>query len=1153
MLQKFRKLLIGLVTLSLGLGGVIATESPSQAALDAKTFDPGLIISDLVFDDWGTMNATQIQKFLEARVPTCTDNDGGPKCLRNYKENISGSYAIRGSLHSYSLHICADVPAATNQSAAQIISAVATACRINPRVLLVTLQKEQGLVTAADPTTYMYKAAMGYGCPDSAPQICGQDSNSSSRLFWQMYRAGWQLRWYGDPRGSFTYLKPGKTINMGYHPSSSCGKKSFKLKSQATAKLYYYTPYTPNAAALNNLWGSGDSCSAYGNRNFWRQFWTWFGSPVAGSYIIKTSANETFLVNQDTQKRYKITDETLIEDFDPLGPVGSISESFMATFTDAGDLKSLVQDQSTQKRYLILDGFKYEVTTALQATGLGLDWANAPVLTSVQLSNFDVMAFGKSATSGEVFMLQGETKALVRDSALLKTLAPLGGTALMSDAMLGQFTLVDPVSDLLQDTAGLRYDIVDGKKVPVASSAVATALGFDWNNATQIATAQLAKVTTASFIKVVGATSTYLISEGKKRLVGSKLSASVSGFGSTATVTSDYLNRFPAGADLTQLLRTSATDYWYVNGSQKFKATTSQASAMGLDVNKAALVTTTQMATLSSPILMKATGGTTTYLVDGYLNKHPLDDADLTVYSSLGSVGTVPSAYLDAFTSKVNPRRFVNGDDGFHYYLAAGKRYRVSSAAVAAEYAPTTFTGTPSFAGLPSLSSTELTKYTVASTTKYLTTYATGTTGNFIVDDGKRREVLDAASSTAFYGATPTASVLGATGITSLPLGTPVISGSTFVKATDKSSYGLVVGNTYYSMPEAMFTDVFTSDAWNVGKSTGSLSVASLAKLTQGTQISPFVTNESQGYVVTGSGKQRITDLQNITDSITTLPTSVMSLINQVGGDPITTPIVVKDAKTSQNYVIANKVKRAGFDSEESVAISALQQSTTRTWPTYVLSAIKNGSAFIAPGTIVKVKESGNIYVIDGWARGLRLSSTVVAAFAPKTIKTVTRANLSAYNTLGVLGWQKVTCGSATYLMDAGKLTQIDASAVTAWPGQAVTLDPATCARYTITPDRLGLFVSNSKTKYKLVDGALKPIRTEAEYTALLGNGLAAVGISKSLTNSLPKLNPTSYVVVKGDTLYKVAVAFKTTRATLRTLNGLTTDVLRVGQVLRLP
>ena len=35
---------------------------------------------------------------------------------------------------------------------------------------------------------------------------------------------------------------------MQYHPETSCGSAKFTIRNQATANLYNYTPYAPNAA-----------------------------------------------------------------------------------------------------------------------------------------------------------------------------------------------------------------------------------------------------------------------------------------------------------------------------------------------------------------------------------------------------------------------------------------------------------------------------------------------------------------------------------------------------------------------------------------------------------------------------------------------------------------------------------------------------------------------------------------------------------------------------------------------------------------------------------------------------------------------------------------------------------------------------------------
>ena len=53
----------------------------------------------------------------------------------------------------------------------------------------------------------------------------------------------------------------GRSVAVQYNPSSSCGAKSITIKNKATATLYYFTPYQPNASALAAGWGTGNGCS----------------------------------------------------------------------------------------------------------------------------------------------------------------------------------------------------------------------------------------------------------------------------------------------------------------------------------------------------------------------------------------------------------------------------------------------------------------------------------------------------------------------------------------------------------------------------------------------------------------------------------------------------------------------------------------------------------------------------------------------------------------------------------------------------------------------------------------------------------------------------------------------------------------------------
>jgi hypothetical protein len=236
---------------------------PADAA-NASGFDAGNIISDANFYNSGSMDAGQLQAFIIGQGANCTNNGSIP-CLKNLTVGIP---AIAANAQ------CASVSPSSGRTAGDAIAIVAEACGISPQVLLVLIEKEQSIVTTAKPSSWMYAETAGFACPDSAP--CNEDY---SGFFSQIYAAAKQFQIYRQYPGSFNY-QAGRNNNIQYSPTASCGTKLVYIQNVATASLYDYTPYTPNAAALANLYGIGDGCSAYGNRNFWRIYTDWFGDPT---------------------------------------------------------------------------------------------------------------------------------------------------------------------------------------------------------------------------------------------------------------------------------------------------------------------------------------------------------------------------------------------------------------------------------------------------------------------------------------------------------------------------------------------------------------------------------------------------------------------------------------------------------------------------------------------------------------------------------------------------------------------------------------------------------------------------------------------------------------------------------------------------------
>lgn len=269
---------------------IIVVFPSRSSALSGSEFNAGKIIDDAVFYNANSMNTTQIQVFLNSKVPSCDTNgtqmynstqtraqwaaaNGRPlppyTCLKDYSQNVPT--IINGGSD-----LCKTSVSGGVKSAAQIIYEVGQACGINPQVLIVLLQKEQSLITDTWPWPTQYQAATGYGCPDTAP--CDAEFYG---YFNQVYQAAKAYRRYEANPNSYNY-KANRNNFIYYNPNlAGCGGSNVFIQNQATASLYIYTPYQPNAAALNNLYGTGDSCSAYGNRNFWRMFNDWFGSTYA--------------------------------------------------------------------------------------------------------------------------------------------------------------------------------------------------------------------------------------------------------------------------------------------------------------------------------------------------------------------------------------------------------------------------------------------------------------------------------------------------------------------------------------------------------------------------------------------------------------------------------------------------------------------------------------------------------------------------------------------------------------------------------------------------------------------------------------------------------------------------------------------------------
>lgn len=153
------------------------------------------LITDEEFTDSKAMSAQQLQAFFE---------DTG-SFLADYKEG--------------------------GRTAAQIIDQAAKAHEINPRVILATLQKENGMVSrSVEPKKWVMRSAMGYAYDDG-----GSTAGKHSTFAYQIDKGTELLH---------ELFEEGKQVNFPAKMVVDYGTRRLPINNAATWSLMRYTPHT---------------------------------------------------------------------------------------------------------------------------------------------------------------------------------------------------------------------------------------------------------------------------------------------------------------------------------------------------------------------------------------------------------------------------------------------------------------------------------------------------------------------------------------------------------------------------------------------------------------------------------------------------------------------------------------------------------------------------------------------------------------------------------------------------------------------------------------------------------------------------------------------------------------------------------------------
>ncbi|KAA0205513.1 hypothetical protein EDM68_05555 [Candidatus Uhrbacteria bacterium] len=412
----------------------------------ANGFNPDLILHDADIFDANGMSLPQLRAFLASRGAlgriTVTDIDGAEK------------------------------------SPADVIWRVAHSYKINPKYLLVLLQKEQSLVEHPNPSQRQLDWAMGYGVCDS----CSKDDPAIQAFKGFANQIEYAAKQHRE-RYLIQLLSTGVTIS-GHAPGRTVLIDGVEVTPQnnATAMLYTYTPHI------------------HGNLNAWRIWRRWFSLNFPEGSLVYSKDAETYYLIRHGQKR-PFTSRLAAASMLDITKAITAEQGQLAAYPDGIPLSypnySIVETPEG-KRYLIVGESKRLIVDDAAFRKLGFSLDDVVEGTEEELLSYvngrDITVTSEYPTGilardpkGTIWFVQdGERRKILHPAFLNlyfkgKRAKEMTGAQIDALTHAGVFMLRDGELVKTPDEPAV-YVIETGLKRPIMSGEAFEQLGWQWHN-----------------------------------------------------------------------------------------------------------------------------------------------------------------------------------------------------------------------------------------------------------------------------------------------------------------------------------------------------------------------------------------------------------------------------------------------------------------------------------------------------------------------------------------------------------------------------------------------------------------------------------------------------------------------------------------------
>ncbi|GAC1387368.1 MAG: hypothetical protein NVS1B7_1510 [Candidatus Saccharimonadales bacterium] len=540
-MKRKRSILFGLLASGLTAGILLMHLVPATAFYNNNS-----IIDDWLFDQAGTMNAQQIDQFLNRFPNSCISINNGFKA----PDPIGTSPSISGFYYG------GDVTAGT------VIYHASQAYGLNPQVILATLQKEEQMVDGtAGCSILRYSAAMGDACPDSftshnysgfelhsingvpVTSVTGTCVNNADEVGFsrQVITATWKLKfWEQRSEGNVKWApsSPGwdnsnaplmcyyYTMTQGYFSRCSgnptvyfdgfttIDNTSVHLDNGATSALYTYTPHF------------------HGNQLFRSIFEQWFGLAGGEGYILATSYTDNgdprqWVVYHGMRRLVPDTATLQAWGLDKANLIqwpGTLLGSYPTqdnTNNNAFPLSRLMRPAGSLDVYFVDMGNSYKVTSGAMLSAWNFPIGNIQDVStglSQAPNNMGELKYSirnTADTSGAIYMADGGVlRHYINPDVLTAWEGNSPSYTTISDAYFKSLSVGGDITSAkaqLSASGSQSYGVVAAQKLPLSSDMANVYV----SPAMLVSTATLQRLVDSSpaskFVRVAGTTTVYMV------------------------------------------------------------------------------------------------------------------------------------------------------------------------------------------------------------------------------------------------------------------------------------------------------------------------------------------------------------------------------------------------------------------------------------------------------------------------------------------------------------------------------------------------------------------------------------------------------------------------------------------------------------------